>query len=527
MENNILPEFSKFEIEKATSVLYKYGDDRACSNNRIFGKGIKATYNDDYSYMSLKRTRLEECKVIKSNFTAAAVTGSRFIQTSFIDCKISGANFQSCDFVGSSFQDFSHEIETSNFSNSVFTDTEFKKVNFHMNTIFQSLFENCVFANSIIKATTLEGSIFRGCVFNNVNMSNLNIDYVTLHNPSMNNVVLPFFQAPYIINGFLYLSSTKDDVWIDSEKSPKGRISVNEYMQNAENLIIYFWGLKEFFPLANIYLSLNNPKSALACIKEGTERACRQNDFRKIKHFCRLVTSTPQFKTEDMRQIYDLLNKRFDPKVMKPRELHNYLQNIGEIRTILLNGSYNLQTLEIIIQTNINAGEVERLNALLRTLNSILDEFGENNRSQVVELRHNSPYAIFISCVDTLADLMPVLLSLYSAFGVIDKVAKFRSTLLDIKVKRNTLKKTEKESAEIDAKQTSSQATIQRDNDYIELLKKQVKSLESDKRRINKEKKELRTCVLELTHYIKGTEIKFIDTDIQFSKTKFDKPEEN
>ena len=516
----LLPHFTESEIKKATASLYKYSDNRACSNNRIFRKAIKATYSGDYSNMSLKRTFLKECKIQNSNFSRAAVTGSKFIQTIFEDCIISGTSFQCCDFIDSKLQKFSSKIEASNFSDSTFINTEFENINFCNNTIFQSLFENCIFTSCVIGTTTLEGSIFRNCIFTHVDLSNLNIDYVTLHNPIMNDVYLPFFQIPYIINGFLYLNTTDDDVWIDSEKSPCGKIEIEEYLQHTKELIIYFYGLKEFFPLANIYLAKNDPKTALACIMEGIERTSKENDFRMIKHFCRLVTSTSQFTTKDMKEVYHLLENRFNPDSLTVRELHNYLLNIGEIRAILFHGNYGLQTLEIIIQTNIEPDESKRLGAFLEQLNKLLDEYNVNGRSQFVELRHNSDYNIFISIVDAFTQLMPIVASLYAAFGIVDKVAKFNNTLLDNKIKRETIR--------------SQKNLPQKDDIQIKLLE-EIRELKSDKRKLVKENRQtvtmlselaqgnkiLSTSVLELTHYIKGMTNQNIDAGLLYSKTIF------
>jgi uncharacterized protein YjbI with pentapeptide repeats len=506
----LIPHFSESEIKKATDSLYKY-DTEACSNNRIFDTAIKATYSGNYSGKSLKRTFLKECKIQNANFTGAAVTGSKFIQTLFEDCKISGAGFQCCDFIESKLQDFSFEIATSNFSNSIFIDTEFKNVNFCMNTISQSLFENCTFTDCKIGTTTLEGSVFSDCTFTNVDLSNLNIDYVTMYNPTMDNVTLPFFQIPYIINGFSYINTTDDNILIGSEKSLSKKINIKEYLQNTEKMIIHFCGLKEFFPLANIYLAKNDPKTALACIIEGIEYASKRNDFRMIKHFCRLVTSTIQFNTKDMKCVYNLLENRFNPEMLTAYELHNYLLNIGDIRTILLNGNYGLQTLEIVIQTNIDSNEVNRFSTFLEQLNKLLDEHNQNGRSQFVELRHNSKYNIRISCANTFKQLMPVLVSIYAVFGAFDKAIKFYDTLLDIEIKQNVIQN-------------------HKDSSQKEILEEQIKNLEFDIHKIAEiaeKNKTLSTDVLELTHYIKGIASQSTNSDLLYSKTTFDNQEKD
>jgi len=239
-----------------------------------------------------------------------------------------------------------------------------------------------------------------------------------------------------------------------------------------------------------------------------------------IKHFCRLVTSTPLFKTEDMKKVYNLIESRFEPGALIPRDLHNYLLNIGEIRATLFNGNYNLQTLEIIIQTNIDSNEAERTGVFLNSLNKLFDEYNVNSRSQFVELRHNSDYTIFISCVNEIKELMPLLVSLYAAFGVVDKVAKFYDTILNIGTKRNDIRKRKNIS------QTSEKAIKSQDeSDKIKMLEKQIRELKSDKRKITEENKMLTSSVLELTHYIKGMTNHSTDTDLLYSRTVFENQE--
>jgi len=524
----LVPHFSESEIKDARSSLYKY-DERACSNNRKFDKGIKAIYsNDNYTDMSLKRTYLNECKIRKGIFTRAAVTGSMFIKTIFEDCRILGTSFQCCDFIESELRDFSSEIEASNFSNSVFTNTKFENVKFRTNTIYQSLFEKCTFTDCVIETTTLEGSIFRDCAFNSVDLSNLNIDYVMLHNPTMHDVILPFFQVPYIINGFFYLNKTNDDIWIYSDKSLYKKIKREEYLRHTEELIIYYYDLKEFFPLANIYLAENNPKKAFACIMEGIERASKQNDFRMIKHFCRLLTSTSQFTGKDIKTACHTLEAIFDPRCLtNTRNLHAYLLNIGDIRDILLRGNYGLQKLEVIIQTNIDSSDAERFSVFSKKLNKLLDVFSEKGQMQFIESRHSSDWVVFINCVNPLEQLKMVLASIYYAFGAIAKATQIYNKLdgeikqetltnlqLENKLKRKTLEGIELDNEikrETLENVRNHNSSLQENNVIIKLPKKQIEELAEEK-----------SCVLEITHYIKGVTATNMETHLLYSKTIFE-----
>ena len=103
---------------------------------------------------------------------------------------------------------------------------------------------------------------------------------------------------------------------------------------------------------------------------------------------------------------------------------------------------------------------------------------------------------------------MPLLVSLYSAFGAVDKVTKFYNTLLDNKIKRKTIR--------------NNKSSSQEEDPQIKLLERQIKELKSDKRRLAKENKLLATSVSELTHYIKGMSNQNVDSDLLYSKSVFE-----
>jgi hypothetical protein len=114
---------------------------------------------------------------------------------------------------------------------------------------------------------------------------------------------------------------------------------------------------------------------------------------------------------------------------------------------------------------------------------------------------------------------MPLLLSIYATFGVIDKISKFYNTLLDNKIKTNDIRKQK----DVSGKNVRIFEEQKLENDaQIKLLEKQIRELKSDKRKMAEENKILISSIVELTHYIKGMPNQNIKTDLLYSKTVFE-----
>lgn len=95
--------FSVEDAENAKNVLMKYAGGIA-NDNSLFKKAIGVTYNKDYSYLSMKRSQLQNCKYIDAIFKSTALTGSRFSNTVFQNCYFPNVSmdfclFYDCDFI--------------------------------------------------------------------------------------------------------------------------------------------------------------------------------------------------------------------------------------------------------------------------------------------------------------------------------------------------------------------------------------------------------------------------------------------
>lgn len=421
--------YSDIDIANVLSELEKH-DREACNNNKVFTVAYKAQYNDNYKGLGLKRSSLEKCNFNGADFTDAAVTGSRFINSYFKDCIISGANFQFCNFSGSTLTstNVSARIESSNFSQSNFSNTKIIDLKICGCTFSQVLFENAEIENCDISLCTFENSVFKNSSLKNLELTTINLDFVDFNDVRMDNVTLPFFQIPYTFGGLSYLFSTADEVWISSKKSIDKRISVDEYYGTMKELAIYYAYIKEYFPLANIYIAIGMNEKALPAIIKGAEDSIKISDFRMLKYFCKLAATN--FPTQVLKQIYEQIEKHLPVHQLTNGQLHDYLIHIGEIRSMLLNNTLNKPMLEIGIKTNIEFHEETQLSLLVKCINRILSEIGSSTKSTYIELRHNSPYELLISCSDKVCFFLQIVAAIYNLFEAFEKFKEFENSLV-------------------------------------------------------------------------------------------------
>ncbi len=364
----------------------------------------------DFTRKDLKRIIVSKCKFIDSKFNGAAATGSKFSNTIFLNCDFSGANFQYCYFLKSSFTEKSLARGT-NFSHSVFIDCTFHTSTIIECTLFDCLFENCTFLASTIRTDTLENTMMRNCKLERIDLAHINLDYMQWESLKMKNVILPPYQIPYIIGAPCYIKNTVDDIKIYTDN---GNIECQEYYALYDELAAFFYSHGEYFPLANIYIALDNHELAYECICLGIQEACDYYDFRMVKHFCKLACSNANFSHTQLKEIYDLITDISYNNSWDLNTLHSYLLNIGEIRELLLNNVSHAQRVEIVLKTNIQKDDLSAVNCLYKQINEILRDNCSNKHIDSVELRHNSPYEFYITCVDMLPNVLGVIGAMYS-----------------------------------------------------------------------------------------------------------------
>lgn len=175
------------------------------------------------------------------------------------------------------------------------------------------------------------------------------------------------------------------------------------YCQLYKELAAYYFEHNEYFPLANILIAEKQYDKAFQYIRMGIEQAFDYSDFRMIKHYCRLACQSDVFVSHQLKDLYNLITKLSYDNKFDLNEFHSYMLHIGTIRELLLNNSYNnLQCVELVIKTNIDKDDLTSINELYNQINVILRKECSYQHIDSIELRHNSPYELYITCIDAI-----------------------------------------------------------------------------------------------------------------------------
>lgn len=439
--------FSKEQIKKSISILDKCLPDKDVSNGILFQPFSGTKVKKDFTRKALKRVNVFNTIFETCIFVGVAATGSKFSNSKFRNCNFSGSNFQYCFFNNVSF-DKSTNIKSANFSHSVFVNCKFSNISIIESTLLDCSFENCKFLNSEIRTDTLENTSILNSYISNIDLAHINLEYMRVDNTEFNNVILPPYQIPYIIGLPSYLLQTKDDIYIYTDN---GKISKKDYCMLYNNLTMFFYRERNFFPMANICIADNNDDKAYEYIKLGIEEASDYSDFRMIKHFCRLACSNKRFSYNQIKKLYDLVTDLSYQENWDINTLHSYMLNIGEIKEILLNNYEYKQRVEFVIKTNIEKDNLDSINVLYNRINHVLRETCSAEHIESIELRHNSPYELYVTCIDYLPYVLMLISTIYSFFMAGDKVADFikkikeiskihrENKLLDLEIKEKEL----------------------------------------------------------------------------------------
>ena len=406
--------FTKEQIQDALNNLKEKLPDQDEENISLFQVANDADISCDYTRKSFKRVNATNCRFNKSIFKAAAGTGARFTNVHFINCDFSGSNFQYCYFNNTNFTSKTL-IKGANFSHSIFINCCFNKINIKECTFFDCQFQNCTFLVSNIRSVTMENSIFYNCTIENIDLSHLNLEYTHFSDVIMKKVTLSPYQVAYIIGMPAYLKFTKDRVYLYTDK---GKITAAEYNNLIDDLVKYYYSQNDFFPLANIMLSLSSYDKALDYIQRGIRESFDFSDFRMVKHFCRLAISCSSFSHTQLKFLYELITDLSYRKKLDINELHSYFINIGEIRELLLNGAQNMECVEFVIKTNIDKDDLIGINNFYNEINDIIKQCCSDKHIDSIELRHNSPYELLIKCIDLLPQIFMLISAMYSLLMV-------------------------------------------------------------------------------------------------------------
>ena len=251
-----------------------------------------------------------------------------------------------------------------------------------------------------------------------------------------------------------------------------GRVTVAEYKKQIHNLIIYYHSQHDFFPLANIMIGLGEYEEAWGYIRQGIIESFDYFDFRMVKHYCKLAISCEFFSHTKLKVLYDLIADLSYKKELGIKELHSYFINIGEIRELLLNTAENKERVEFVIKTTIDKDDLEGINKLHNRINCILRECCSAEHIDSIELRHNSPYEVLVTCVDTVPSILTLIPAIYGLLMVGGKTLDLYQKFEEIRRthQQNSLHKYDKRLKELEIMAKEQEMAAQKKRSQLDTL---------------------------------------------------------
>lgn len=166
-------------------------------------------------------------------------------------------------------------------------------------------------------------------------------------------------------------------------------ITAEEYSRLQEALIVYYTSIQEYFPLTNLYLARQELDTAFQYITIGLQSAITSKNFRMLKFYCKLAAQGALFPYERLRELYALILTCTKKQELNIYEQRDFIYNSAEIRSLLLDNIYDCPTVQIDLQTNIDASESEKIIQFIEYVDHTIRGLCSKQISHI-EYRHNS-----------------------------------------------------------------------------------------------------------------------------------------
>ncbi len=356
-------------------------------------KAFDGMSSEQFEGAGITHSVFKNCIFNSVKFDRAAVTGSIFERCEFINCSLDEADFEFCEFIECKIS--IKKVNGCSFNNSNFIKSTFCNIIFNSCTFTGTFFDKSEINKVKINYSTLEGACFSECKFKNLNWRDLNLEYIELVKPEMSNVILPFFQIPYIFGALDYLSNTHDNVKISYKKSS---IDIDTYLSDGINYLLEQYSEQNsLFPIINIYLFGRREDAGKASeylfIELNNLKASR--DFRGIKFCCKLIALSNKFNSKQLTAFYEAITRldiSLDPH---SAEMRSFARNFGEIRAILFSRK-NENLLKAKFRTNIGIEKDVRFAKLTNYLYNFSKPGHSDKIYSKMSLECNSPLIITI-----------------------------------------------------------------------------------------------------------------------------------
>ena len=130
---------------------------------------------------------------------------------------------------------------------------------------------------------------------------------------------------------------------------------------------------------------------AFASILNGINLDIELRRFRMIKNYCKLLKYIPNITMHERQTLYRYILEKISRINLQNFEYDNLNNYLPEVRQILLS-DLSEQKIEVSLSTNISSKDIEKLSVLVNIIEYLL----KGQCTYSIELRHNSPWDVFI-----------------------------------------------------------------------------------------------------------------------------------
>lgn len=358
---------------------------------------------ENYEGRNLRQSYYQNCTFYKANISKSGLAGSIFIQCNFKPCDYTDTNFQSCDFRECKFENIM--LEYTRMNKSSFYKTTFINCIFKSVSINDAFFDDCKFINCRW-TISIENTIFKNTLLDSVKFKSMNFEFATFENIKTNNIKLPFPTIPFIYNGLKYISSTEDNVRVTSAKRADG-LCKEEYLSYIEDLEKFYSATQNCFPIVNICIAKGEYEKAFETLYHGIKIAIQTRAFRMIKYYCKQIKYIDNITMHQKQDLYFFILNEISKCNLEEFERNSLNVYLPEVKDLLFLDSYK-DKLEVLFDTDINENEFDKLSILLLAIDDLL----KDKCTYSLELRHNSPFQVFIKALSDPVNIQIIISSL-------------------------------------------------------------------------------------------------------------------
>lgn len=360
-----------------------------------------------FSRLSKKRNRIYNVNISKCDFENIAFTGSHFTNVYMENSHVYEGSLAASDFYHI-IAEHENTFEGSSFSQSNFTSCKINEARFVGSGFMQAFFNKSTLSQCVFQSSTLESCRFEHCKLINVDMGGTNVEYVDLLDNEICNAIFPFYQFAYVIGAADLIAERNNSIFL---RAGKNKVDLSEYMEQIDNLLLYYYDKGNFFPACNLSIAKRDFDNAKEMLLSGINIALEQLDFRMIMHYCKLAQRHSLLDEITRQRIWKKVDSYLMVGSIPPERLNDCIIHAGNIKNIIYSGSRNSVCYMMSIRTNVrrdNEAGTQYVNDLCNRINNALSVCGENQDGFNVSVSNFSPYEIYIAVVTTVDALVGI-----------------------------------------------------------------------------------------------------------------------